>query len=297
MKLDSTKLPSTRPRVTKLQTANPRISRQSPVVLQTIILAVFIVFSLVPVYLGIVASLRNERDLFASPLSIPWPLNLQNYATVWIEGQFNVYFLNSLKISLITTAIVLIVSPLAAFAFAKLRFPAREALFAMFLVGLVIPVPAIIVALYGNLARLNLLDTHAGVILPQAAIFLPFAIFMLRTFFQEVPSELLEAAYIDGATTLRTFWNVALPLTAPALRSLGLIVFMFAWQEYLLPLVVLQNDVLKPLTVGMTTFQGRYGVNYAGIATAGVITFLPIVALFLFLQRSFTQGLAAGALK
>ncbi len=291
------KLQMSRARVLKLQTAKSRDSRRRPALLQTVILAAFIIFSLTPVYLGIVASLRNERDLFASPLSIPWPLNVQNYPNVWIDGQFNLYFLNSLKISLITTAIVLMVSPLAAFAFAKLRFPAREALFAMFLVGLVIPVPAIIVALYGNLARLNLLDTHAGVILPQAAIFLPFAIFMLRTFFQEVPSELLEAAHIDGATTLRTFWNVALPLTAPALRSLGLIVFMFAWQEYLLPLVVLQNDLLKPLTVGMTTFQGRYGVNYAGIATAGVITFLPLVVLFLFLQRSFMQGLSAGALK
>ena len=281
-------------------TARPTRRKRSathPALIQNIILGIFVLFSLVPVYLVAVASLRNERDLFASPLSVPWPLNVRNYVDVWLGAQFSAYFLNSLKISLLVTLIVLVVSPLAAFAFAKLRFPVREGLFGMFLIGLVVPAPAIIVALYGNLSSLRLLNTHAGVILPQAAILLPFAIFMLRSFFQELPDELLEAAEIDGASTLRTFWHVALPLTGPALRSLALIIFMFAWQEYLLPLVVLQDDVLKPLTVGTATFQGRYGVNYAGIATAGVITFLPIIALFLALQRSFTRGLAAGALK
>jgi raffinose/stachyose/melibiose transport system permease protein len=264
---------------------------------QLALLAFFLLFSLMPVYLVLIASVRNEQDLFASPLSLPWPPELGNFKSVWQEANFDTYFLNSLKLSTLSTLIVLVISPLAAFAFAKLRFRGRELLFGSFLIGLVLPAPAIIVALYGNLSELGLLNTHLGVILPQAAIFLPFSVFLLRTFFLELPDELIEAARMDGASTLRLFWHVALPLTTPALRSLALIVFMFAWQEYLLPLVVLQNDTLKPLTVGTATFQGRYGINYAGIATAGVITFLPIVALFLLLQRSFTRGLAAGALK
>lgn len=273
------------------------MTRRRHAIPQSLVLGLFVLFALVPVYLSVVASLRDERDLFASPLSVPWPLNWSNYATVWIDNQFASYFLNSLKISLLTTLLVLIVAPLAAFAFAKLRFRAREALFGAFLIGLVVPAPAIIVGLYGNLARLDMLDTHSGVILPQAALLLPFAIFMLRSFFQELSDELVEAARLDGASTLRIFWSIALPLTGPALRSMALIVFLFAWQEYLLPLVVIQNDLLKPLTVGTATFQGRYGVNYAGIATAGVITFLPVILLFLMLQRSFTRGLAAGAVK
>lgn len=268
-----------------------------PKIIQSAVLVLFALYALVPVYLVILASLRDETSLFGSPISIPWPLNWQNYVGVWIDAAFNAYFLNSLKISFFTTLIILVVAPLAAFAFAKLRFRGREALFGMFLVGLVAPAPAIIVALYGNLQNMGLLNSHAGVILPQAAILLPFSIFMMRSFIQETPSELLEAAYMDGATTFEVYWRVILPLSMPALRSLGLIVFMFAWQEFLLPLVVLQDEALKPLTLGATAFQGRYGVNYSGIAAAGVITFLPIIVLFLTLQRSFTQGIAAGAVK
>lgn len=268
-----------------------------PKLIQHAILVLFALYALIPVYLVILASLRDENSLFGSPISIPWPLNWQNYLSVWIDAAFGAYFLNSLKISFFVTLIILIVAPLAAFAFAKLRFPGREVLFGMFLVGLVAPAPAIIVALYGNLQNMGLLNSHPGVILPQAAILLPFSIFMMRSFIAETPSELMEAAYMDGASVFEVYWRVILPLSLPALRSLGLIVFMFAWQEFLLPLVVLQDESLKPLTLGATAFQGRYGVNYSGIAAAGVITFLPIVLLFLTLQRSFTQGITAGAVK
>ena len=265
--------------------------------LHGLILGLFGLYALIPVYLVILASLRNEADLFAAPLSFPWPPDLSHYRTMWVDGGFSQFFANSIVMSSASTAIVLLLAPAAGFAFAKLDFRGRETLFGLFLVGLVVPAPSVIVALYGNLQATGLLNTQIGVILPQAAILLPFAVFMMRTVMREVPKELLEAGMVDGVNTFQAFTRIALPMTRPGLGSLALIAFLFSWQEYLLPLVVIQTETLKPLTVGAATVQGRYGVDYAGIATAGIIAFAPLVALFLVMQRSFVRGLAVGAVK
>jgi len=271
--------------------------RHGPGILRYLVLVAFALFALAPVYLVLLASVRGKADLFSAPLALPWPPDLSNYGTVWLDRGFSRFFVNSLVMSAGATAIVVAVAPLAGYAFAKLRFAGREVLFGLFLVGLVLPAPAVIVALYGNLQAMGLLDSRLGVVLPQAAILLPFAVFMMRTIAGEIPDELLEAGTIDGVTPLQAFTRLALPMIMPGVRSLALIVFLFSWQEYLLPLVVIQTEALKPLTVGAAGLQGRYGIDYAGIAAAGVLAFLPIVALFLLLQRSFIRGLAVGAVK
>ena len=195
------------------------------------------------------------------------------------------------------TVLVVLCAPLAGFAFAKMQFKGREPLFALFLAGLVVPAPSIIVALYGNLQVLGMIDSHIGVILPQAALLMPFSVFLMRTVMQDVPDELIEASLMDGATFFETFIRVVVPVVRPGLMSLILIVFLFSWQEYLLPLVVLQTESLKPITVGAASLQGRYGVDYGGIAAAGLIAFAPLVVLFLIMQRSFVRGISAGAVK
>ena len=264
---------------------------------QNIILGLFALYALIPVYLVVLASMRSEADLFVGPLTLPWPVNLGNFERVWTEADFSIFFLNSLINAGAVTAFMLLLAPLAGFAFAKLSFRGREALFALFLAGLVVPAPSVIVALYGNLQALGLIDTRIGVILPQTALLLPFSIFMMRTVIAEVPDELIEAAVIDGASLFRAFFAVVLPVARPGVMSMCLIVFLFSWQEYLLPLVVIQTEALKPLTVGAASLQGRYGVDYGGIAAAGLIAFAPLIALFLAMQRSFVRGLSAGAIK
>lgn len=266
-------------------------------IVQNLILLVFALYALLPVYLVMLAAMRSEADLFSGPLSVPWPPNFTNFSRVWTQAGFGTYLVNSLITSVAVTTLVLLTAPLAGFAFAKMRFVGREGLFALFLAGLVVPAPSVIVALYGNLQTLGLIDSRVGVILPQAALLMPFSVFMMRTVMQEVPDELLEASTIDGAGLLRTYTSVVLPVVRPGLMSLALIVFLFSWQEYLLPLVVIQTDNLKPLTVGAASLQGRYGVDYGGIAAAGLIAFAPLVALFLVMQRSFVRGLTAGAVK
>jgi raffinose/stachyose/melibiose transport system permease protein len=270
---------------------------RAPRLLQNAVLVLFALYALAPVYLVLLASVRSEQDLFSGPLTLPWPLNLGNFVRVWTDAGFSTYFLNSVVISLSVTAIVLVAAPLAGFAFAKLQFRGRETLFALFLAGLVVPGPSVIVALYGNLQTLGLIDSRIGVILPHAALLMPFAVFMMRTVMEDVPNELIEAAIMDGANLPRVYLSVVLPIVRPGLMSLALIVFLFAWQEYLLPLVVIQSEALKPITVGAASLQGRYGVDYGGIAAAGLIAFAPLVALFLLTQRSFVRGVTAGAVK
>lgn len=264
---------------------------------QYAVLGVFALYALIPVYLVLLASVRSEADLFAGPLSLPWPIDLSTYKRVWFDSGFQGYFINSLIISCSATLLVMLTAPLAGFAFAKLNFRYKELVFGLFLAGLVVPAPSVIVALYGNLNRLGLLDSHLGVIIPQAALLLPFSVFMMRTVMEDVPNELIEASIVDGASIFDAFRLIVLPIVRPGLMSLALIAFLFSWQEYLLPLVVIQDEALKPLTVGAAALQGRYGVDYGGIAAAGVIAFAPVVPLFLVMQRSFVRGLTAGAVK
>ncbi|MFN4210320.1 MAG: carbohydrate ABC transporter permease [Devosia sp.] len=264
---------------------------------QNLILLVFVLYALVPVYLVFLAAIRSEADLFSGPLTLSWPINFANFGRIWNEAGFATYFMNSVITAVSVTILVLLTAPLAGFAFAKLRFPGKEVLFALFLAGLVVPAPSVIVALYGNLQAAGLIDNRIGVILPQAALLMPFSVFMMRTVMQDVPDELVEAAVMDGAGLLKIFLTIVVPVVKPGLMSLGLIVFLFAWQEYLLPLVVFQTETLKPLTVGAASLQGRYGVDYGGIAAAGLIAFAPLVVLFLAMQRSFVRGLTAGAVK
>ena len=264
---------------------------------QTVVLVLFALYALAPVYLVLLASMRSEADLFSGPLSLPWPLETANFARVWTDSGFAVFFRNSFIISVSVTVLVLLTAPLAGYAFAKMAFKGREPLFALFLAGLVVPAPSVIVALYGNLQTLGLIDTHIGVILPQAALLMPFAVFMMRTVMQEVPNELIEASTMDGSSQIGTFVRIVVPVARPGLLSLTLIIFLFSWQEYLLPLVVLQTETLKTITVGAASLQGRYGVDYGGIAAAGLIAFAPLVVLFLLMQRSFVRGLSAGAVK
>lgn len=265
--------------------------------LQNIVLFIFALYALVPVYLVFLASIRSEANLFDGPLTLSWPLDLGNFVRVWTDGGFSTYFVNSLITAVSVTILVMLTAPLAGFAFAKMTFKGKEVLFGLFLAGLVVPAPSIIVALYGNLQFLGLIDNRIGVILPQTALLLPFAVFMMRTVMQDVPNELIEAGLMDGASLPRLFLTVVVPVVRPGLMSLALITFLFAWQEYLLPLVVFQTEGLKPITVGAASLQGRYGVDYGGIAAAGLIAFAPLVVLFLAMQRSFVRGLTAGAVK
>jgi raffinose/stachyose/melibiose transport system permease protein len=267
---------------------------------RVVIFAVLILvalFALAPLLIVLVTTFKNEQQMFANVLGLPSSLSFSNYVTVWVERGFSGFFVNSILITVPTVAIVLICSALAGFAISKMQFRGRQFIFYLILLGLMIPLPSLIIPLYRNLGWMRLLDTRLGAILPEAALALPFGVFLMRTFFNNVSDELLEAARIEGAGEWRLLRSIVAPLSGPGLKSLALIEFMWAWQSYLLPLVIIRNEAIKPLTVSLDLFVGRFSTSYTLIATAAVIVFIPITIVYVLTQKSFIKGLAMGSFK
>jgi raffinose/stachyose/melibiose transport system permease protein len=262
-----------------------------------IFLIVFVIFALLPLLIVLLTSLKTEKEMFSNVLGFPASPQWKNYSTVWLKSGFSRFFLNSVFITFPTVFLVVIFSSLSGYAFSKMRFRGRNIIFFVFLIGLMIPVPSLLIPLYRNLNVMKMLDTRIGVILPQAAIVLPFGIFLMRTFFDGIDDEILEAARIDGANDVNLIMRIMVPLASPGLKALSLISFMWAWQEYLIPLVMIRQEKIKPLTVALDIFIGRYSTSYTLIATAAVIVFVPITIVFLITQKTFIQGLTMGAIK
>ncbi|MHB8279132.1 MAG: carbohydrate ABC transporter permease [Candidatus Humimicrobiaceae bacterium] len=263
-------------------------------ILRWLFLSVFVVYSLIPMVIVIFTSLKTPGEMFVNVIAPPKSFYFGNYINVWIGTQFWRFFINSLIISIPTVIIVVACSIFAGFAFAKLKFFGKNVIFFIFLIGLVLPIPSIMIPIYINLAKMGLLNTYIGVILTQVAIDLPFGIFLMRSFFADIPEDILESARMDGASEFTVIGKMILPLARPVIGALILIEFMWAWQSYLVPLFIITKDSAKPLTVAMSIFISRYSTSYTNIAAAAVIVFIPMALVFLFTQRKFMEGLTMG---
>ncbi|MDD5621912.1 MAG: carbohydrate ABC transporter permease [Actinomycetota bacterium] len=254
----------------------------------------FILFSILPFIIVIFTSLKTNQEMYANVLAPPSSFYLDNYLFVLSEAKFYLNFLNSLYISIPVVISISVLSTLAGYAFSKINFWKKNILFFIILIGLMLPLPSIIIPIYLNLAKLGFLNTRIGVILTQIGIDLPFAIFFMRSFFNDVPNEIIESARIDGANDLQIIMKVMVPLSKSSLGALSLILFMWSWQSYIVPLVIITDNNLRPLTVALTDFVGRYITAYTYIAAASVLIFLPITILFIITQRRFIEGITAG---
>jgi len=263
-------------------------------ILRWLFLSIFVVYSLVPMIIVIFTSLKTPEEMFVNVIAPPQSFYFGNFINVWVGAQFWRFFINSLIISIPTIILVVACSIFAGFAFAKLKFFGKNIIFFIFLIGLVLPIPSIMIPIYINLAKLGLLNTHIGVILTQVAIDLPFGVFLMRSFFADIPDDVLESARVDGASEFSVILKMILPLARPVIGALVLIEFMWAWQSYLVPLFIITKDSAKPLTVAMSIFISRYSASYTNIAAASVIIFIPISLVFLFTQRKFMEGLTMG---
>jgi len=260
-------------------------------------LCIFAIFALVPIVLVLFTSFKTTQELFSNVIAPPSDIHWENYLHVWNEAGFKNYFVNSIVIALPTVVVVTIVATISGYAFAKMKFWGKDFLFYTLLAGLTLPLPSIIIPLYNNMQVLGILNTRLGVVLAEIGIAMPFGIFLMRTFIKSIPNELIEATRIDGATEWRIITNLIFPLAGPGVKSLALIEFMWVWQSYLLPLILITDDKLKPLTAALDIFIGRYSISYNQIAAAAVIIFVPITIVFLITQRSFIEGITMGSIK
>ncbi len=260
-------------------------------------LIALLIFSVAPLLLAWFTAFKSAEQQLVNPYGLPIPPTLENLTEAWTVGRFGIYFKNSVIISVADVIGMVIISSLAGYAFARMQFPGQKLLLYGLLIGLTIPVAAIIIPLYLTMRDFRLLNTYGSVIIADIALAAPIFVFIMRAFFKDLPAELDDAARIDGANEFQIFWQIMLPLARPGLLTVALLEFLWSWNDLFLPLVFLVSDDLRTLPVGMLFFQGRFTIDY-GLMSAGVLIIsLPVTVLFLIFQKDFVKGLASGALK
>jgi raffinose/stachyose/melibiose transport system permease protein len=260
------------------------------------ILGLFAVVSLTPVA-GILSTAFGSRTSLDTGFSLPESLHWGNFAEAWTQARFGSYLLNSVLVTVAVVALTGVLAVLAAYAFGVLRFPGATALFYLFVLGLTLPQEALVVPLYFDLRYWQLTDTYWALILPQTAQSLAFGVFWMRTYFRGTPRSVVEAARLDGASSWATLWRVLVPMGRPALSTMAVIVFMWTWNEFLLALVMVSDEAHRTVPLGLAFFQGQHSSDTALLAAASVLIALPVVVVYVALQRRFIEGMLTGAVK
>ena len=253
---------------------------------------------LVPLFWMVSTSLKPKSQLFSAQIYwIPKTLTLKNYTDLLSNTATPVgrWFVNSLGVATAVTLLILIVDSLAAYAYARMDFPGRNVLFALLLATLFLPGMMFLIPNFLTIYHLGLLNNYLGVIIPALAGV--FGVFFLRQFFESIPKDLEEAAVIDGANRFQTFYMIALPLSRPALATLGVITFLASWNDFLWPLLILQKPELLTLPPGLRTLQGAYTSEYGQMMAGAVIAAVPVLILYILLQRFIVQSVATTGLK
>lgn len=255
------------------------------------------VFMLVPILTAFLGAFKTSAELNIAPFSLPAAWRTDNFASVLGSGAFWQSLENSLIVTILTVVLLLVVACPAAFVFARMPFRGRGVAFSIVLIGLLLPFAMIILPLYISLRSLDLLNTLWAVILPQVAFNLALTILILRNFFVAVPQELEDATYIDGGTQIDFFWRVLLPLARPALAVVTMYVSVISWNNFLLPLIVLNNSNLWTVPLGIMQFEGEHATDWALVMAYVTLMMIPALIFYLFAERHLIAGLTAGALK
>jgi raffinose/stachyose/melibiose transport system permease protein len=252
---------------------------------------------LVPLATAVLGGFKTNAELLSQPFGLPKEIRLDNYAAVLSGGTFWQQLLNSTLVMLATAVGVVGLASMAAYVFARIRFRGRELLFNFFTLGLLFPIAVAILPLYITLRQANLVDNLWGIILPQIAFGLPGNLLILRGFFAAVPFEIEEAAAIDGCTYFSFFWRLLLPLVRPALAAVVVLTMVLSWNNYFLPLLMLNNEQLYTLPLGIMQFQGQFGTDWAKVLAFVSLAMAPTIIFYLIAERHIVAGLTAGAVK
>lgn len=259
---------------------------------------VFLIFAtalvIVPLA-GVMLASVNSPDTNVTGFQIPDMFYISNYAEAWTQARFSTYMTASVIVSTGVVLGTVLLSVLAGYAFGVLKFQGRDVMFYLMLGGLIIPAQATIVPLYFEFQSVGLTNSWWALILPQIGALLAFGSFWMRAFFRAAPATLVDAAKIDGASSWVVLWRVLVPIGKPAILTLALLTSLWSWNNFLLPLVMVVDEKFRTAPLGLAFFRGEYNTNFPLMAAAAVIISLPMVILYLFLQKSFIQGMTSGS--
>lgn len=260
------------------------------------ILILITALMLIPFIWMISASLKMNKDVFSFPIQwIPSNPRWQNYVDIWTKIPLLTFVKNSTKLTIIVTLLQLFTSSFAAYAFAKMNFRGKNLLFLGYIATIAVPWQAYMVPQFMMMRAWNLNNTHLAIICLQA--FSAFGVFLMKQFYEGVPSELCEAARIDGLSEYGIWFRVMLPLSKPALSTLTIFTFVNTWNDFLGPLIYLTKNEVKTIQIGLRMFISQYSAEYGLIMAASVIALIPVLVIFLSLQKYFVQGVAATGIK
>ncbi len=261
-----------------------------------VVLGIMAIYTLMPVALVLLTAIRPEGDNSTS-FGIPDSIDLGNFGDAWETAQFSTFVWNSILVTIGTVVGATLLSILAGYAFGTMEFKGRDFLFYTFLLSLVLPFESVVISWFYTLREIGQTDSLQALIIPQIAIYLGFGVFWMRTFFIDVPRDLIDAAAIDGANSWQTLWFVLVPIARPAITTLVVLTGMWSWNAYLLPLVMISSQDGLTAPLGLTFFRGDFTTDITGLAAASVIVAAPVIAVYAVLQRSFVRGLLSGAVK
>ncbi|HEV8687217.1 MAG TPA: carbohydrate ABC transporter permease [Gaiellaceae bacterium] len=252
----------------------------------------FLVF--LPYLWMLTTSLKPPKLTFAAPHLIPAHFVWENYRIAWEAAPFDRFYVNSIVMAVAIAVGQVLTSAMAGYAFDRLEFPFKNVLFFVFLAALMIPLPLLLIPSYLIVRDLGWLNSYAALIVPR--LWTPFGVLLMRQYFRTLPRELDDAALVDGSTRFGVLFRILFPLSRPAVAALGLFAFLFAWNDFLWPLIVLDNPDKFTIQVGLAQFAGKYGTQWTSLMAGTVTATLPVLVLFILLQRWIIRGMTLGAL-
>jgi multiple sugar transport system permease protein len=278
------------------QTTTARLKRRTANGSAFVLLVVLAIMWILPILWAIDTSLKPEGETTAIPVSwLASHFSLAAYiSTFATTGLFRWYF-NSFLTSAIISVVTVVLASMAGFAFSRVPFRGRNILFWIILAGIMIPGQILIVPLFTQMQSFGMVDTYWGIILPQLAS--PISVFIFKQYFDGIPFELEEAAIMDGASLWRVYWQIWMPLARPAIAAVAIFAFVFSWNNFLWPFIVITGSNMMTVPVGLSTVQTSFGIRYAQIMATAVLAGIPVLIVFLFFQRQIVQGIAGTGLK
>ncbi len=262
-----------------------------------IYLSLLAVVYLLPLVWMLFISLKNDKEIFASPYGLPEKFMWENYTFAWTAGQLGTATLNSVIVCVTTLVFSMLIGAMAAFAIGRMKWKCSSLIMTYFMIGMMVPVHCVLIPLFKTFSKVGMYNNLVGLILPYLTFSLPMTIFILVGFFKSMPGELFEAACIDGANIYTCFFKVALPLSKTGLFVTGLMTFVNNWNELLLAMVFISDDAKKTLPVSLSKFVGPYNTNYTQMFAAIIIAIIPTIIVYCCFSNQIVDGLTAGAVK
>ena len=262
-----------------------------------VILCLVSATTLFPLFWMVYTSFKTNQEISMSTFSMPTSLHFENYANAWKLAHIGTYFLNSIYVSIMAVILTVFIGAAAAFIISKFKFKAKKLVYSMFIIGMLIPLQSVLVPLFIQMRSFHLLDSPWSLILSYTAFGLPITIFILESFMRSFPDEVIEASIIDGSTIKRLFFTIVLPMSKPAIASVIILNFLNNWKEFSFALIFISLETKKTLPLGLYNFLGAETSNYSGLTAALVIASIPIIVMFMLMQKSVISGMTAGAVK